>query len=72
MHDPFLLRDMDRAIERLLQAITQKQKILLYGDYDVDGTTSIVVLKKALDLAAPSRTSLFRIACATATECGRK
>ena len=51
MHDPFLLRDMDRAIERLLLAIALKQKILLYGDYDVDGTTSIVVLKKALDLA---------------------
>jgi single-stranded-DNA-specific exonuclease len=51
MHDPFLLRDMDRAVERLLQAIAQKEKVLLYGDYDVDGTTSIVVLKKALDLA---------------------
>ena len=54
MHDPFLLRDMDRAVERLLQAIALKQKILLYGDYDVDGTTSIVVLKKALDLAGAS------------------
>ena len=51
MHDPFLLRDMDRAVARLRQAIDRKEKILLYGDYDVDGTTSIVILKKALDLA---------------------
>lgn len=51
MHDPFLLRDMDRAAKRLHDAIERKEKILLYGDYDVDGTTSIVVLKKALDLA---------------------
>ena len=54
LHDPFLLRDMDRAVARLLHAISNKQKILLYGDYDVDGTTSIVVLKKALDLAGAS------------------
>jgi single-stranded-DNA-specific exonuclease len=54
MHDPFLLRDMDRAVARLQQAIAEKEKILLYGDYDVDGTTSIVVLKKALDLAGAS------------------
>ena len=51
MHDPFLLRDMDRAAARLREAIARKEKILLYGDYDVDGTTSIVILKKALDLA---------------------
>ena len=54
MHDPFLLRDMDRAAKRLRNAIERKEKILLYGDYDVDGTTSIVVLKKALDLAGAS------------------
>ena len=51
LHDPFLLRDMDRAAARLREAIARKEKILLYGDYDVDGTTSIVILKKALDLA---------------------
>ena len=51
LHDPFLLRDMDRAAARLREAISRKEKILLYGDYDVDGTTSIVILKKALDLA---------------------
>jgi single-stranded-DNA-specific exonuclease len=51
LHDPFLLTDMDRAIERLQAAIANREKILLYGDYDVDGTTSIVILKKALELA---------------------
>lgn len=51
LHDPFLLKDMDRAVARLRLAIDRKEKILLYGDYDVDGTTSIVILKKTLDLA---------------------
>ena len=49
LHDPFLLKDMLRAVERLCLAIVRKEKILLYGDYDVDGTTSIVILKKTLD-----------------------
>lgn len=51
LHDPLLLKDMDRAVERLHLALQTKEKILLYGDYDVDGTTSIVILKKVLDLA---------------------
>jgi single-stranded-DNA-specific exonuclease len=50
LHDPLLMRDMAIAVERLRQAIEQREPILLYGDYDVDGTTSIVILKKALDL----------------------
>ena len=54
LHDPMLLRDMDRAAARMRTAVERKEKILLYGDYDVDGTTSIVVLKKALDLAGAS------------------
>ncbi|MBP5636863.1 MAG: single-stranded-DNA-specific exonuclease RecJ, partial [Bacteroidales bacterium] len=39
LHDPFLMTDMDKAVERLHKAITEGQKILVYGDYDVDGTT---------------------------------
>ncbi len=50
LHDPLLLKDMDRAIDRLQRAIVNNEKILLYGDYDVDGTTSVVILKKILDL----------------------
>ena len=49
--DPQLLRDLPRAIERLLRAIQTGEKILIYGDYDVDGTTSVVLLTKAIQLA---------------------
>ena len=51
LHDPFLLRDMREAVARLRRAIDERQKVLVYGDYDVDGTTSIVILKKAIELA---------------------
>jgi single-stranded-DNA-specific exonuclease len=54
LHDPFLLRGMDAAVERLLRAIAGREKILLYGDYDVDGTSAVVILKKAIDLAGGS------------------
>ena len=54
LHDPFLLKGMDRAVDRVRRAIRQNEKILLYGDYDVDGTTSIVILKKAIELAGGS------------------
>ena len=38
LHDPFLMKDMDKAVERVHQAVTGGQKILVYGDYDVDGS----------------------------------
>src|SRR6478735_5636830 len=41
LHDPFLMKDMDRAVDRLKEAIAHNEKILVYGDYDVDGTTSV-------------------------------
>ena len=41
LHDPFLMKDMDVAVERLRKAITSGEKILVYGDYDVDGTTAV-------------------------------
>src|SRR5579871_280472 len=43
LHDPLLLRDMDRAVERLGAAIRGGEKIEIHGDYDVDGTTSTVI-----------------------------
>ena len=44
LHDPFLMKDMDRAIARLNKALLQNEKILIYGDYDVDGTTSVALV----------------------------
>ncbi|WEK18767.1 MAG: single-stranded-DNA-specific exonuclease RecJ [Candidatus Pedobacter colombiensis] len=43
LHDPFLMKDMDRAIERIDRALNKGEKILIYGDYDVDGTTSVAL-----------------------------
>ena len=44
LHDPFLMRDMDKAIQRITQAIVKDERILIYGDYDVDGTTSVATV----------------------------
>ncbi len=51
LHDPFALRDMSAGTERLCRAARNREKILIYGDYDVDGTTSVVLLTKAIELA---------------------
>lgn len=48
IHDPFLLNDMDKAVERLNLAMGKKEKILIYGDYDVDGTTAVALVYKFL------------------------
>ena len=50
LSDPELLKDMAAAVERLRRAIEHKERILLYGDYDVDGTSAVVILKKGLSL----------------------
>jgi single-stranded-DNA-specific exonuclease len=44
MHDPFLMKDMDKAVIRILSAINNNEKILVFGDYDVDGTTSVACM----------------------------
>ena len=48
LHDPFLMKDMDKAVERLHQALTKGEKILIYGDYDVDGTTAVALMYRFL------------------------
>ena len=48
MHDPFLMPDMDKAVNRLNQAMGLKENIMVYGDYDVDGTTSVALVYKYL------------------------
>ncbi len=49
LHDPFLMKDMQQATDRLATAIQKKEKILLYGDYDVDGVTSIALMHSFLE-----------------------
>ena len=44
LHDPWLMKDMDKAVERILKATTNKEKILVFGDYDVDGTTAVACM----------------------------
>ncbi len=62
LHDPFLMQDMEKAILRIEKAILQEEKILIYGDYDVDGTTSVALVysffrkyHKKLDYYIPDR-----------------
>ena len=64
LHDPFLMKDMDKAVERVLRAIKEGEKVLIYGDYDVDGTTAVAVVytylkpffkKKKIEFYIPDR-----------------
>ena len=48
LHDPFLMKDMDLAVKRVQQAIAQEELIMVYGDYDVDGTTSVALMSSYL------------------------
>ncbi len=64
LHDPFLMKDMDKAVARLEQAIQNQEKVMIYGDYDVDGTTSVALMYqflrsriKNLDYYIPDRYS---------------
>jgi single-stranded-DNA-specific exonuclease len=50
LHDPFLMLGMEPAVARLEQAIAAREPVLLYGDYDVDGTTAVVLLKTAIEM----------------------
>ncbi len=48
LHNPFLMKDMEKAVERILFAVNNNQKILVFGDYDVDGTTSVAIMYRFL------------------------
>jgi single-stranded-DNA-specific exonuclease len=48
LHDPFLMKDMDKAVERIEQALSKGENILVFGDYDVDGTTSVALMSSYL------------------------
>ena len=49
LHDPLLMKDMDRAIERVILALQNNERILIYGDYDVDGTTAVALTYRYLN-----------------------
>lgn len=53
LHDPFLMKDMDKAVARIEKAIANKENILVYGDYDVDGTTSVALMSTYLKSKYP-------------------
>src|SRR5688572_18048096 len=60
LHDPWLLKDMDKAVDRIIQAITYNEKILVFGDYDVDGTSSVACMTKFLrDICNPSNIDFY-------------
>jgi single-stranded-DNA-specific exonuclease len=48
LHDPWLMKDMDKAVERIIKAVNSKEKILVFGDYDVDGTTAVSCMYRFL------------------------
>jgi single-stranded-DNA-specific exonuclease len=53
LHDPFLMKDMDHAVQRIEQAVLNEEKILVYGDYDVDGTTAVALMYSFLKTFYP-------------------
>lgn len=53
LHDPFLMKDMDKAVDRILQAFSAHEKILVFGDYDVDGTTAVACMYQFLKSQYP-------------------
>ena len=49
LHDPYLMKDMDKAVKRVLKALDNEEEIMVYGDYDVDGTTSVAMMSSFLE-----------------------
>ena len=59
LHDPWLMKDMDKAVMRITEAITNDEKILIYGDYDVDGTSSVALVCKYLRSNSTNQISTY-------------
>ena len=57
LHDPFLMKDMDKAVERIELAMENEENIMVYGDYDVDGTTSVALMSSFLKFRYPNVTT---------------
>lgn len=69
LHDPFLMKDMDKAVERLHRAVAGGEKILVYGDYDVDGTTAVALVYSFLSSLTPNVDFTYLTGIPTATVC---
>ena len=59
LHDPFLMRDMTAAVDRLCRAIDKHERIMVYGDYDVDGTTAVALMYSFLRWAEMQNKNVF-------------
>ncbi len=59
LHDPFLMKDMDKAVERVKSGLEKKEKIMVYGDYDVDGTSAVALVYSFLIAEFPQLSSQF-------------
>ncbi|MFN6039676.1 MAG: single-stranded-DNA-specific exonuclease RecJ, partial [Bacteroidota bacterium] len=60
LHDPYLMKDMDKAVDRIQQALTTNEKILIYGDYDVDGTTAVALFYSFISIeTAPANVEFY-------------
>ncbi len=60
LHDPWLMKDMDKAVARICQALDQQEKILVFGDYDVDGTTAVSCMLRFLQkVYAPDKVDFY-------------
>jgi single-stranded-DNA-specific exonuclease len=59
LHDPYLFRDMERAIDRISQAVREQEQVLIYGDYDVDGITSVSLMVRVLAKVLPGKVLFY-------------